>query len=87
MAMTQYSATDCALPPGMFATITPCDVASTSGTRSVPVPWITTARTRRATVKRSSGSLLRVMTPSTSRARRRMVSWALSGARTISALG
>ena len=52
----------------------------------MPVPWIATARTRGAASKRSSGSLLRVMMPSESAARLRMVSGALSGARTTSAL-
>src|SRR5881394_3409558 len=85
IARMQYSATDCALPPGMFDTGTPRAVASASGTRSVPVPWIATARTRGAEEKRSSGSLLRVITPSVSRASNRIVSWLLSGERTTSA--
>ena len=45
-----------------------------------------TARTRGAASKMSSGSLLRVMMPSQSAARRRIVAGALSGARTTSAL-
>jgi len=36
IAMAQYSATDCALPPEMLEIITPRAVASASGTRSVP---------------------------------------------------
>jgi len=85
IASTQYSATDCALPPGMFDTITPRAVAAGSGTRSMPVPWIATARTRGAASKMSSGSLLRVMMPSQSAARLRVVSGVLSGERTTSA--
>src|SRR5258706_4316965 len=74
MAITQYSATDCALPPGILATGMPRWLAAASGTRSRPVPWIVTALIFFAKSKKSSGRRLRVITASTSAASRRMPS-------------
>src|SRR5207302_8961830 len=83
LASTQYSATDCALPPGTLATITPRALASAIGTRAVPVPCTTTARKRGAAAMRASGSLLREMVHPAAQARRRGGRGAAAGGRGV----